>query len=78
MFIIILKKKRAFKLKAKAIKASKKIKMKQHRGILYESSNPKVASVNKKGVIKGVSKGKCKVYAYAQNGICQIINVTVK
>lgn len=75
---VILKKKKTFKLKAKAIKASKKIKMKNHRGILYESSNPKVASVNKKGVIKGVSKGKCKVYAYAQNGICQVINVTVK
>lgn len=75
---VSIKMKKSFKLKAKAKPASKKLKVKKHRGILFESSNPKVASVNKKGVIKGVSKGACDVYAYAQNGICKKIKVTVK
>ena len=30
------------------------------------------------GVVKGVSKGSCYVYAYAQNGVCKKIKVTVK
>ena len=68
----------AAKLKAKAKPASKKLKVKKHRAILFESSNSKVATVNKKGVIKAVGKGTCYVYAYAQNGVCKIIKVTVK
>ena len=73
-----LKLKKTFKLKAKAKPASKKLKVKKHRAILFESSNSKVATVNKKGVIKAVGKGTCYVYAYAQNGVCKIIKVTVK
>ncbi len=49
-----------------------------HRAISYETSNAEVATVNKKGVIKGVSKGTCIVYAYAQNGNCARIKVTVE
>ena len=60
-----IKKGKTFKLKAKAVAASKKLKMKKHRAISYESSNPAIATVNKKGVIRGTAKGTCYVYAYA-------------
>ena len=72
-----IKVKKTFKLKAKE-KKPKKGKVKRHRKIKYESLNPKVASVNGKGVIKGVKKGTTSVFAYAQNGICAKVKVTVK
>jgi len=53
-------------------------KVTQHVKVRYESSNPKIASVDKNGKVKGVKKGKCKIYAYAQNGVCTIISVSVK
>ena len=45
---------------------------------LRESSNKKVAVVNRNGVITGKGKGTCYVYAYAQNGIFRKTKVTVK
>lgn len=44
----------------------------------YESSNPKIATVSKKGKIKGIKKGSCNIYIYAQNGIYKQVKVTVK
>ena len=44
----------------------------------YESSNEKVATVTKKGVIKGKSKGKATIFVYAQNGFYKTVKVTVK
>ena len=38
----------------------------------------KIASVDKNGKVKGLKKGKCKIYAYAQNGVCKTITVKVK
>ena len=75
---VTVKVKKTFKLAAKTVPQSKKLKVKKHRVVMYESSNPTVASVTKKGVIKGLKKGKCKVYAYAQNGVFAVITVTVK
>ncbi|HBZ02953.1 MAG TPA: hypothetical protein DEO83_03980, partial [Lachnospiraceae bacterium] len=46
--------------------------------VAYESSNPIVATVNSKGIIKAVGKGECEVYAYAQNGVSIKIKVKVK
>ncbi len=69
---------KTFALKAKAIPASKKLKVKRHRVIAYESSNKAIATVSAKGVIKGKKKGTCYVYAYAQDGICKKVTVTVK
>jgi uncharacterized protein YjdB len=46
--------------------------------VTYESTNPKVAKVSKKGVVTGKKKGSCYVYAYAQNGVFAKIKVTVK
>ena len=44
----------------------------------YASSNSKIATVDKNGVIRGVKKGKCTIYVYARNGYAQKIQVTVK
>ena len=75
---VSIKVKKTFDLKAKAKPASTKLKVKKHRAILYESTNKKIATVSKKGVIKGLKKGTCYVYVYAQNGVCKKIKVTVK
>lgn len=73
--------------KAKKLKAGKSLKLKakqtgskvkKRRALSYESSNPAIATVSKKGVVKGKAKGTCHVYAYAQNGVCKKIKVTVK
>lgn len=75
---VTIKKGKTFKLKAKPVAQSKKLKVYRHRGVSYESSNKKVAAVNSEGVIKGKKKGTCYVYAYAQNGVFKKIKVTVK
>ena len=74
---VSIKVKKTFKLKAKE-KKPKKGKVKRHRAIKYESLNAKVASVDAKGVIKGIKKGKTTVFAYAQNGVSASVKVTVK
>ena len=68
----------SFKLSAKAQPKSKKLKMQAHRGIAYESSNKNIATVTRAGVVKAKAKGACYVYAYAQNGVCKAVKVTVK
>ena len=69
-----LKKGKTFKLAGKAV--GKKVS--RHVGVRYESSKPAVAAVSRSGVVKGIKKGKCKIYAYAQNGVCTTISVTVR
>ncbi len=71
-----LKKGKKFTIKAKEVKKYKKPK--RHRKIAYESSNPKVATVSAKGVVKAKKKGSCYVYVYAQNGVYKRIKVKVK
>ena len=44
----------------------------------YASSDNKIATVSKKGKIKGIAKGQCSVYVYARNGYARKITVTVK
>ena len=73
-----LKKGKTFKLKVKQIAASKKLKIKNHRKLSYESSDIKVAKVDSKGKIKAVGKGSCQIYVYAQNGTFAKIKITVK
>ena len=75
---VSIKKGKTFKLAGKQVAASKKLKVRKHRAVTYESSNPKVAAVSKKGVITGKKKGTCYVYAYAQNGVFAKIKVTIK
>ena len=57
--------------------AAKK-KVKKHRAIAYDTTNPSVATVTKKGVVQAKKPGTCTVYAYAQNGVCKAVKVTVK
>ncbi|MCR5543504.1 MAG: glycoside hydrolase family 9 protein [Eubacterium sp.] len=75
---IKLKKKKTYKIKTKLVKQSKKLKVQNHRKVKFESSNISVATVDNKGKIKAVGKGTAYVYAYAQDGICVKIKVTVK
>ena len=75
---VTVKKGKSFKLAGKGVPASKKLKVKKHIGIRYESSKPAIATVSKKGIIKGVKKGTAYVYAYSQNGKYAKIKVTVK
>lgn len=73
---ITLKKGKKFTIKAQEVKRDKTIKC--HRKIAYESSNTKVATVNRKGVVKAKKKGSCYIYVYAQNGVYKRVKVTVK
>ena len=70
-----LKKGKTFKLGASF---KKKGKIRQHRRLSYESTNPAVATVNSSGKIKAVGKGTCYIYAYTQNGLFKRVKVTVK
>ena len=75
---VTVKKGKTVTVKNLVTKASKKLKLKKHRKVMYESSNRKIATVTSKGKIKGIKKGSCYIYAYAQNGISKRIKVTVK
>ena len=56
-----------------------KTKVKTHIAkFRYESTDPSIATVNKKGKIKGIRKGTCTIYVYAQNGLYKKVKVTVK
>ncbi len=66
------------KLKAKAVAVSKKLKVSNKRSLMYESTNIKIATVSKKGVIQGKKKGTCYVYVYTQSGVAAKIKVKVK
>ena len=74
----MIKKGKAITIKAKATPVSNKLKVKRHRKISFESSNPKVAKVSTKGRITAKSKGTCYIYAYAQNGVMKRIKIKVK
>ena len=66
---------KTFTIKAEQI--LKDLPILKHTEIQFESSNSKVASVNRKGIIKAKKKGTCTIYVYAQNGIYKKIKVTV-
>ena len=66
------------KIKATLVLQSGKKKVKKCRGIRYDSSNPKIATVSSKGNVKGIKKGVCYIYVLAQNGIYSKVTVTVK
>ena len=56
-----------------------KTKVKTHIAkFRYESADPSVATVNRKGVIKAKKKGTCTIYVYAQNGVYAKVTVKVK
>ena len=73
-----LKKGKKLSLKATAVPQSKKLKVKKHVAVRYETTNKKIATVTAKGVVKARKKGTCYVYAYAQNGVFKKIKIVVK
>ena len=84
---ITVNKKAVALAKGKTFKIVKKVKLEDPKkkqlnhllkNELYRTSNSKVATVSTAGVIKGVGKGTCYVYAFADNGVYAKIKVTVK
>ena len=73
---VSLKAKKKVTLKVTTKKSAKK--MTSFRKLAFESSNPKIATVSSKGVIKAKKKGTCTIYIYAQNGIYKKVTVKVK
>ena len=72
-----LKKGKTLKLNAKGVVPKGK-KVSVHVKTRYESANKKVATVTKAGKVKGIKKGKAKIYCYVQNGLAKVVTVTVK
>ena len=75
--VTLQKKGKKFTLKATVKKTSGK-KLVNYRKVSFESSNPKIAAVNSKGVITAKKKGTCTIYVYAQNGVSTKVKVKVK
>ena len=64
-------------IRATAVAASTKQKVKKHRALAYESSNVNIATVTNKGIVKGISKGTCYVYVYSQSGTFAKVKINV-
>ena len=75
---LALKAKKSATVAAKETLQSKKLTLKRHRKIKYESSNTKIAKVSAKGKITAKKKGKCFIYVYSQSGVFAKITLTVK
>lgn len=78
---VTLKKGKTYRIKAnvRKLKKKKKLMSANHAPKLrYMTSDAKVATVSRNGMITAKSKGACYVYAYAHNGVSKIIKVTVK
>ena len=76
-----MKEKTVSVIKAKsnlAAKKKKKLTDAYDKEFRYASSDNKVATVSKTGVIRAAGKGSCTVYVYARNGYAKKIQVTVK
>lgn len=65
---ITVKKGKKAKIKVKAVPTGK---------ITYKSSSKKIATVTKKGVVKGVKKGSCKITVKC-NGVKKVVKIKVK
>ena len=66
------------KIKASVKGAVKGIKVLKHaRKLRYYSSDRSIATVDRKGRVKGVAPGTCTVYVVANNGASKAVTVTV-
>ncbi|MBR2189433.1 MAG: hypothetical protein IJ860_08530 [Eubacterium sp.] len=75
---LTVKYKKFVTLKASVVRNGVPVRKHRTYGVMYESDNISVATVNQKGKIKGVGRGTCYIYAYAQNGVFRRIKVQVK
>lgn len=71
-----LKAGKTYTIKATQVQGEKPVK--KHADIRFETSNSKIATITKNGVITAKRKGTCTIYVYAQNGIYKTVKVTVK
>ena len=76
--IVKLKCGKVFKIKAEQVSEKKKLKVKRHRDICFESSNPAIATVSASGKVKAKKKGRCVIYVYSQSGTFNKMTVRVK
>ena len=76
--IVKLKCGKVFKIKAEQVPEKKKLKVKRHRDICFESSNPAIATVSASGRVKAKKKGRCVIYVYSQSGTFNKMIVKVK
>lgn len=67
-----------YKGKNKSLKISVIPSLVDITGIVWKSSNPSVATVSSKGVVKGLKKGKTVITATSESGAKAICSVTVK
>ena len=58
-------------------KKRKELPQKHAEKFRYRSTKNYIATVDKKGNIKGIAPGTCTVYVYAKNGLAKKVNVTV-
>ena len=76
--IVKLKCGKVFKIKAEQVPEKKKLKVKRHRDLCFESSNPAIAAVSASGRVKAKEKGRCVIYVYSQSGTFNKMTVRVK
>ena len=76
--IITLKAGSVSRIMATAVPAKKKLKVRKHRGLAFESSDTNIATVDMYGVVTGIRTGTCYVYVYAQNGVMARVSVIVE
>lgn len=74
----VLKKGKTARIKAGIVKQDKKKKLLPKSRLAYQTTNKKVATVNKSGKIKAVKKGTCYIYVTASNGVKAKVKVRVK
>ena len=76
---ITLSKGRSKTVKATVLKVRSGKKLLNHVNKLrFISSEPRVATVTANGKVTAKSKGKCKIYVLAVNGVRKAVKVTVK
>lgn len=74
-----MKKGRQKKLSVKIAYEKKGKKLVRHmNGLIYSTTNAKVASVTKKGIVRARAKGSCYIYVTAYSGAYAKVKVTVK
>ena len=74
-----LKKGKQKKLSVKLVYENKRKKLSYHmEGVTFKTTNKKIATVTKNGVIKAKGKGTCYVYVTAYSGAYVKVKVTVK
>ena len=76
--IVKLKCGKVFKIKAEQVPEKKKLKVKRHRDLCFESSNPAIAAVSASGRVKAKEKGRCVIYVYSQSGTFNKMTARVK